>query len=743
MTRQTSQLCAVRTLISMKTRLIWNTLRARQGFWSLLVILLFGLLWCVFAAREAASATRMLSTLFLGEPARQLLAAAIAYAFLIVFTSDILMGHTLNAGQMSTDVPFLSTLPASPGTLLVVKLYERFITDWIGFIILFSGFLGLAWPGRFTPEWLFICLLLYIEVEILAGMAITLIGSAMQRFFRPAAIANSFSLLGYACAFLGLVPLLAVSSAPVGSATALLTSMDTYGWFVGPVLAPFRWLTDSLLDGFASPSFARVQLLWAGALATGTILFRLTLHLNWLTWVHPGRRREITSSGHLLSGLLRKEVILLRSDWNILTNSLLLPISIIIMQVWVFRNVLSANSEVHGMNMIAAALMYFSMFGPLNSIGSEGMAVSLLETLPVSSGRIIGLKTLFWSFLAVCCFIPSAIAIGLYLAIPPASMFRIALWTLLIIPPLIWVTISMSAIYARYEGKILQQRSHFTAKLLTPLLLSLLVAVKDLSPDSLINLAVFLMLAWSLHARAADTMARRLDPDGLRQPCFRLADAALMVAILLGIRRLILTIAALLTPPEAHGLWPWLFALLIGTAVLGYFCINYVRNRFPSPAQALGWQSCSLFASVKVAVFTSILGIIAHAWLGFIDANGFQVFSATTDVWNITVAFMGSSLGAALSGLFFCGIVPIVGETFFRGFLCQALAGRGYAGAAGILVSGSVFALQYHTAFMLPAALLGMAAAWLYQQTKSLWPGVALHTSFNIILLHILSAHML
>lgn len=742
MTRHTSQVRAVRALISMKTRLIWNTLRARQGFWSLLVILLFALVWCMFAAREAASATRFLSTLFLVEPVRQLLAAAIAYAFLIVFTSDILMGHTLNAGQMSTDAPFLSTLPASPGSLLAVKLYERLITDWVGFIFLFSGFLGLAWPGHLTPGWLILCILLYIELETLAGLAITLIGAAMQRFFRPAAISNMFSLLGYACAFAGLVPLLIISSAPLESATALLTSMNSYGGIVGPVIAPFRWLTDSLLDGFSSPSFASLQLLWAGALAAGAGLFRLMLRLDWLTWVHPGRRREMSNSRHLLSGLLRKETVLLRSDWNILTNSLLLPISIIVMQLWVFRNILATNPEAHGMNILAAALMYFSMFGPLNSIGSEGKAVSLLETLPVSPGRIIGLKTLFWSFLAAACFIPSAIAIGIYLAIPSLSILRITLWTLLIIPPLIWVTISMSAIHARYEGKILQQRSHLAAKLLTPLLLGLLVAAKDLSPDSLINLAVFLMLAWSLHARAVDAMARRLDPEGLLQPRFRIADAVLFVSILFGIRRFIVTIAAIAVPPEAHGLWPWLFSLLIGTGALAYLCLEYVRSRFSSPAKALGLQSCSPVAAAEVIVFAGLLAGLIPRWLEFVDAAGLGVFAAAADVRTVACAFLGYHTSTALLAILFCGIIPFVGEVFFRGFLCQALAGRGWAGTAGIMVSGVVFALQYHPALMLPAAVLGMAAAFLYQQTKSLWPGIALHIISNIIMLSIIYYHI-
>jgi len=734
MNGRVSHLAAAWALIGMKTRVIWNTLRAKRGFWSLALIFLFGLVWCVFAAREAASMTRSLGMIFLAEPARQLLSAIVAYAFLVVFTSDLLMGHTLNVGQMSTDAPYLSTLPAAPGALLAAKLYERFVTDWIGFIVLFSGFLGLAWPGGFTPGWLALCILLYIEIELASGLAVTLIGVAMQRFFRPAAIQNMFSLLGYLCAFVGLVPFLIVSSAPVESATAFLTAMESWKGIAGTVIAPFRWLTDSLLDGFASPSFPALQLLWAGAMAAGVALFHLVVRLNWLTWVHPGRRRDIRISRHFLSGLLRKEAVLLRSDWNILTNSLLLPISIIIMQLWVFRNVLSTNPEAHGLNIIAAALMYFSMFGPLNSIGSEGMAVSLLETLPVSPGRVIILKALFWSGLAACCFIPSAIAIGIYLSISPLSIIRIAVWTLLVIPPLIWVTISMSAIYARYEGKILQQRSHFSAKLLTPLVAGLLVASKDLSLDSLLNLAVFLLLASSLYLKASAVMARRLDPDGLQQPRFAIADAVLNIGILLGIRRFILTIASLVGPPEVQGLWPWLFSIILGTGALAYLCYEYARDRFSMPMHAIGWRRCGPTTALAGIAAGGLLGVGASHWVGEFWPDG---IAAAENARTVIEAVFGSPTNAFLPFLLFFIGIPVIHEMFFRGFLCQALTTGGFGRLAVIAAGGAASSLAWPSAFMLPAVAAGMASTGLFQRTNSLLPGVLLQITFHSIIIYI------
>jgi len=728
---------AMLILISMKTRLIWNTLRARQGFWNLLVILLFAVCWCVFVAREAASLTTFLGMLFLADPARQLLSAAIAYALLIVFTSDILMGHTMNTGQMSTDMNFLSTLPASPGSLLIVKLYERLMTDWLGFIILFSSFLGLAWPGHFTLEWVLMPSLVYVEIELLTGMALTLIGTLLQRLFRPAAIENMFSLLGYLCAFIGLAPFIIISSAPIESAMALLNYTGNFSGFAGLVLTPIRWLADSLLDGTATSSFFRFQLLWLALLAAGTGLFFFTSRWNWITWVHPGRKLEIKSSRHLLSGLIRKEAILLRSDWNILTNSLMMPISIIALQIWAFREFLTVNPETRGMNMMAAALMYFSMFGPMNSMGSEGKAISLLETLPVPPGHIIRLKTFFWSFIADVCFIPASIFAGIYLGFSSHSIFRIVLWLLLVTPALIWTAVSMSALYAKYEGKVLQQRSYLAAKLFTPLVMGLIVSVKDFSFPSILNAVVFLMLAFSLHLKGVEALERRLDPDGLRQPCFKATDALLTIIIVLGVQRIISTVASLAVPPELQGLWPWLLAYVINIPFLAYTCLTYARDRFSAPAEALGWRRCNHLHAVEALVTALLLGGITRGWLGYLGGKGLYGFAAGTDIRSAAQDLLGQQAGVALVFAGFCLIAPIVEETFFRGFLSRALSGLGWTGTGGILLNGIVFSLIYPPAFILPAVFLGITTASLFRRAQSLWPVVLLHSVWSALVLMI------
>ncbi|HNW33497.1 MAG TPA: CPBP family intramembrane metalloprotease, partial [Candidatus Ozemobacteraceae bacterium] len=395
-----------------------------------------------------------------------------------------------------------------------------------------------------------------------------------------------------------------------------------------------------------------------------------------------------------------------------------------------------------GMNMMAAALMYFSMFGPLNSVGSEGKAISLLETLPVSPGRIIGLKTLFWSVIAGICFIPTSIFTGLYLRFSPISIFRIILWLLIITPALVWTAVSMSALYARYEGKVLQQRTYLAAKLLAPLVMGLIVSVKDVSLPSLLNAVVFLMLASSLHFKGAETLERRLDPDGLRQPCFKATDAFLTIIILLGIQRFISTVASTAIPPEIQGLWPWLIAYLINIPILAHTCRTYARDRFSAPAAALGWRRCNPVYAVESLVSGLLLGGITLGWLDFLDGKGLQVFAAGADVWSIAQRLLGPQGGMAFVFVGFCMIAPIIEETFFRGFFSQALSGLGWRGTGGIILNGILFALMYPPAYLLPAALLGMTAASLFRRTQSLWPCVLLHSTWCALALMIHAGRM-
>ena len=78
---------------------------------------------------------------------------------------------------------------------------------------------------------------------------------------------------------------------------------------------------------------------------------------------------------------------------------------------------------------------------------------------------------------------------------------------------------------------------------------------------------------------------------------------------------------------------------------------------------------------------------------------------------------------------------PLTEEVFFRGFVFGGLSERfGFVWAS--IASAVVFSL-FHAdpGVLLPIFVTGLLLAWLYRQTRSLWPAVAAHAAQNAIAL--------
>lgn len=78
---------------------------------------------------------------------------------------------------------------------------------------------------------------------------------------------------------------------------------------------------------------------------------------------------------------------------------------------------------------------------------------------------------------------------------------------------------------------------------------------------------------------------------------------------------------------------------------------------------------------------------------------------------------------------------PLTEEVFFRGFVFGGLAERfGFVWAS--IASAVVFSL-FHAdpGVLLPIFVTGLLLAWLYRQTRSLWPAIAAHAAQNGIAL--------
>lgn len=95
--------------------------------------------------------------------------------------------------------------------------------------------------------------------------------------------------------------------------------------------------------------------------------------------------------------------------------------------------------------------------------------------------------------------------------------------------------------------------------------------------------------------------------------------------------------------------------------------------------------------------------------------------------------FVGTWYNWVMLGLFAMVVAPIAEETFFRGFMLPGISKR-FGKGWGIVVSAFIFALAHlQPGAMVPIFLLGLLLAWLYIKTKSIWPCIFAHFTYNSI----------
>lgn len=95
--------------------------------------------------------------------------------------------------------------------------------------------------------------------------------------------------------------------------------------------------------------------------------------------------------------------------------------------------------------------------------------------------------------------------------------------------------------------------------------------------------------------------------------------------------------------------------------------------------------------------------------------------------------FGGSTLGTVIGFLAISIVGPIAEETFFRGFIIGGLRRR-FGTIGALLISALFFTLPHPPVTIYPIIfLLGTLLGLLYIQTKSLWPGILLHSLFNTV----------
>ena len=174
-------------------------------------------------------------------------------------------------------------------------------------------------------------------------------------------------------------------------------------------------------------------------------------------------------------------------------------------------------------------------------------------------------------------------------------------------------------------------------------------------------------------------------------------------------------------------LYTWSFAVgsLIQEVIVGLLVFGiagFSRERLGLQPPARRWRAVGLAVAgfFAIQVFELIYIAVAHPG----NEQGL-----TPSSWQPNHAAQ-----YVVNGLIVCTIVPFVEETTFRGVGFYLLRPRGAWFA--ITGTGVLFGLSHGLLIALPIIVIfGCVLGWLREQTGSVYPGMFLHSTFNLIAL--------
>ncbi|PKL42610.1 MAG: hypothetical protein CVV41_13760 [Candidatus Riflebacteria bacterium HGW-Riflebacteria-1] len=681
-------------LCKVKVRLLLNSLKARVTA-KKAVLILFGALAVIFSV--AMGVSELVMFMNITGPnlrlAEWLIGFIACYAAFMVFACDLLSGHTINAGQMSSDFDYLSTLPVSPTSLLCVKIFERFASDYIGAMILLTGFIAATCRNGINISGILISILLFTQISMLIGTIINLIMLTLRRYLPLTSINNFFSFFGYVVGFAVLIPYAIVDHMPN---TALEFFVNTHNRFhdsLFVVLQPIRWLGTILIKAEPVTELLKLSGIWLIAmLACGLFLLR-ALNSGALSIRKTKTNRKDTKKAGRFSGLVQKDYLLLKSDYNIRINSILLPVTFIVLNSLFFSEAFELKTSGAMLYMMYSGIIYFCMFGPTNTIGSEGRAISLLESLPLHPEMILRRKFVFWFSTAALIFLPLSVAQAWYLNFDLLTTTQVALLTLLFTAACVWAALQISAIFPVFDSKMLQQSSTISAKVAVFGTTLALIPFNELTALNLYSLLIFAIAVVLLNMKARALMYYRLESTQHNNRQQQWFNFILLVCGFLGFEAFINKIFQALIPGENTGLWAWVVPALV---ILPILMISAVSRKpwAHESANSVDKKPGYLKTAAAAAVISALSA--GGTWLYLAYSHGKRDF-LSSELIDFTRLISGLGVSSWLAEMLTIAL-PVAVAGFFTLL-------------AALLASKDLADRQYQKAFVTLAALAAIAPA--------------------------------
>lgn len=633
-------------------------------------------------------------------------------------------------GRVAWSTEWLFTFPVPPRALFFARVGEYALTDLFSWVAVFP-FLTVVFVrsgrGGFAP--LLGALGTLAVASLLASLRLT-IETWLRKRFSLSRLKN----VQAACTVLGLLLLFVSLSLalrhpipePVLDAAARVPLAALWFPFAQPVLLAASAVAFAPLVVFAAVGVAAGVGLSARFVRDG-----LVAHAGSVARGCRGAPRE---GRPFLRGILGKEIRLLLRDRNFFVQTLLLPIFVIGFQALVNPSLFGHGAGLTGAIVAYGVGAYVLMFGAFSVLAVERESLWLLYTFPQSLARLLRRKAKLWAL--------------------TASLYTVAVLSFwrpgtdpdlrtLVAPAMALVGTILSAflaagIAALGTDPFEDRPNRRVGTQFVYLYLFLATAFGyGIWTHSLwvkfVLVVLYSLLVVALWQKAEERLPLLLDPTVSPPKRISLADGLIYALVFFLIQAIsfgVYRIAGAGSPD---------LAVLLSFVTAGFVTVLVALSALP--AGTLGdilrygaswrhrpFRSRYLGAGVVTGAAAGCVGL---GWM--LAMEQVDVLREARNQWMRLSGAEGPT-SLVLFGVLAVAAAPLFEEFLFRGLVFRGL-GRVFGPRTAMVASALLFAVV-HPPMAFPAVFtMGFAAAWIYRRTRSLPAAMAVHATYNAIVL--------
>jgi ABC-2 type transport system permease protein len=669
---------------------------------------------------------------------KRALALEVTFLFLLAVLAPL---GAREMAQGDWDLEWLVTLPVSRASLLWSRLAERTVTNLVGTVGLLPITGMIAWYAGYRWSAPLLALLATAVLLALAALARTLVDTGLRLSLAPPALRNLQAMVSLAT----MLPMYAAMSfgLPMQIAAMRDVARAAPGWLL--------WTPPGLV----------VQALnardLAGASGPVALLLAQTAVIMWLgvRLLQYQLRKGVVADGERESGrqvarpaaakpaaasagasrgprwlvgspVQRRELRLLSRDRNFLVQAVLLPVVMVLTQLWVngkLDHVEELGRSPVSMAAIAFGISaYMLMTSAFQTLNTEGGALWLLYTMPHRLDQVLKDKARLWSAIALV--YPLAVfGLGIYFShgVTPELVGLIAV-VLIGVPIYSAIAVSLGVFGCDPLAQEVQSRVRPTYLYLYMMLASLYTYAIFVNnwPNRLVLMVLTGSLAMALWQKARDELPYLLDPVASPPARVSTADGLIAATLFFVVQGVVLVVFK--SANEAIGLKQIVLAFGVSGG-LTYVLARYTFWRTKTqgvPAIAGPGAGRAAITGLGVGVLAGALGIgyaVAVKTLGL--WSEFKVASAVNEQGSVAWIFLLTVLAA-----------PLFEEFIFRGLIFGGMR-RSLRAPLAMAASAAIFAIVHPPPSMLPVFVLGLGAAFVYERSKMLLAPMLTHAVYN------------